>query len=199
MKTKIISKRMLIVICLLLAIAFMANFSQAAGFRPRIEAGCSVGLRALNNSQLRDVYGSGINVFPNVTLIWKGVMFGLGYEAGFKPDGIIGIYEEPAELSVKGLEVFAGYQMRFQNFAPYVKIGYGFYAYKQIVDSEYVDEFPVDGNKSGLLLAGGVKYYPLRKMFISVEVKYGSLKVKPYDVEIDVGGVRVNGGIGVSF
>jgi opacity protein-like surface antigen len=202
MKKKMIAgnfKNIKIIVWVALSLAFLSGQSLATGIKPKIEVGLSFGLRTLNNSELKDVYGSGTNFFPTVTLTWKGLMIGGGYEAGFKKDGLIGIYQEPAELSVKGGEIFAGYELKLRTVAPYAKIGLGFYSYKQVVDSEYVSEYPVDGNKTGLIVAGGIKYFPLKRLFISAEVKYGSLKVKPYDVEIDLGGLRLNGGLGFSF
>jgi len=199
MKVKMTSKNIKVTICLFLSLAFLAGQSLAAGIKPKIEVGLSFGLRTLNNSELKDVYGQGTNFFPNVSLVWKGLMLGGGYEAGFKKDGLLGIYQEPAELTVKGGEIFAGYQLRLKNIAPYIKVGVGFYSYKQVVDSEYVSDYPVDGNKTGLIVAGGLKYFPLKKLFISAEVKYGGLKVKPYDIEVDLGGLRLNGGLGLSF
>jgi len=199
MKLKMTSKNIKITICLFLSLAFLAGQSLAAGIKPKIEVGLSFGLRTLNNSELKDIYGQGTNFFPSVSLIWKGLMIGGGYEAGFKKDGLLGIYQEPAELTVKGGEIFAGYQLRLKNIAPYIKVGVGFYSYKQVVDSEYVSDYPVDGNKTGLIVAGGLKYFPLKKLFISAEVKYGGLKVKPYDIEVDLGGLRLNGGLGLSF
>ena len=202
MKRKMIAgniKNIKIMVCLALSLAFLAGQSLAAGIKPKIEVGLSFGLRTLNNSELKDIYGQGTNFFPSVSLIWKGLMIGGGYEAGFKKDGLLGIYQEPAELTVKGGEIFAGYQLRLKNIAPYIKVGVGFYSYKQVVDSEYVSDYPVDGNKTGLIVAGGLKYFPLKKLFISAEVKYGGLKVKPYDTEVDLGGLRLNGGLGLSF
>ena len=199
MKLKMTSKNIKITICLFLSLAFLAGQSLAAGIKPKIEVGLSFGLRTLNNSELKDIYGQGTNFFPSVSLIWKGLMIGGGYEAGFKKDGLLGIYQEPAELTVKGGEIFAGYQLRLKNIAPYIKVGVGFYSYKQVVDSEYVSDYPVDGNKTGLIVAGGLKYFPLKKLFISAEVKYGGLKVKPYDTEVGLGGLRLNGGLGLSF
>jgi len=199
MKTRITLKNINIAISLTLCLAFFASQGQAAGVKPEFEVGLSFGLRTLNNSELKDVYGQGTNFFPNITLVWKGLMIGGGYEAGFKKDGLIGIYQEPAELTVKGGEIFAGYQLRLKNIAPYIKVGVGFYSYKQVVESEYVSDYPVDGSKTGLIVAGGLKYFPLKKLFISAEVKYGGLKVKPYDTEVDLGGLRLNGGLGLSF
>jgi len=170
-----------------------------AGMKPSLEIGFSFGTRSVINSDIKEVYGNGTNYFPSLALVWNGLMFGAGYEGGYKRDGLIGIYQEPTTLSVAGPEVFIGYQLGLGIFCPYVKVGYGFYAYKQTIESEYVSDYPVDGSKSGLIFSGGFKIYPIKHLFIAAEVKYGTLKVKPYTEEVDLGGMRLNGGIGIRF
>ncbi|MDY0231475.1 MAG: outer membrane beta-barrel protein [Candidatus Saccharicenans sp.] len=185
-----------------LVLVLILSWSQplSADLKPNFEIGCSLGLRTVINSDLKEAYGNGINYFPNLSVVWKGIILGLGYEGGYKRDGVLGIYEEPAELSVKGPEVFLGYQFNLLNkVSPFIKIGYGFYSYKQVVESEYLSDYPVDGTKSGLIFGGGLKIYPIKQVFISAEVKYGSLKVKPYEDEVDVGGLRLNCGFGIKF
>jgi len=46
---------------------------------------------------------------------------------------------------------------------------------------------------------GGIKIDPVQWMFVVAEVKYGNLKVKPYDIEVNLGGMRLNGGMGFRF
>ncbi len=171
----------------------------SADLKPSFEIGCSLGLRTVTNSDLKEAYGNGINYFPNLSVVWNGIILGLGYEGGYKRDALLGIYDEPARLTIKGPEVFLGYQFNLGKISPFVKIAYGFYSYKQVVESEYLDDYPVDGSKSGLIFGGGLKIYPIKNLFISAEVKYGSLKVKPYEDEIDIGGLRLNGGFGIRF
>ncbi|HEK84828.1 MAG: hypothetical protein ACPLZD_01805 [Candidatus Saccharicenans sp.] len=184
---------------LALSLLFLVAGGLAENKGSQIEIGFSFGLRTLNNADLKNVYGSGINFFPNVVLVWKGLMIGGGYEAGFKRNGLIGLFQEPAELAVSGPEIFAGYQFNLKSFAPYARLGCGFYSYKQVINSPYVSNYPVNGKKTGLILAGGIKFYPVKQLLISAEVKYGSLKVKPYDQVVDVGGLRLNGGLGIWF
>jgi len=67
MKRKIIArniKNIKIIVCLALSLAFLAGQSLAAGIKPKIEVGLSFGLRTLNNSELKDVYGQGTNFSP---------------------------------------------------------------------------------------------------------------------------------------
>ncbi|MGB9893382.1 MAG: outer membrane beta-barrel protein [Candidatus Saccharicenans sp.] len=192
---KIIS--ILISLIAIQTLVFVPRLAAASG--PSFEIGFSYGLRSVVNSDIKEVYGNGTSYFPSVALIWKGLMFGAGYEGGYKRDGLIGIYQEATTLSVAGPEVFIGYQLQLGIFSPYVKVGYGFYSYKQTIESEYVSDYPVDGSKSGLIFSGGFKIYPIKHLFIAAEVKYGHLKVKPYDIEVDLGGMRLNGGLGIRF
>jgi len=48
-------------------------------------------------------------------------------------------------------------------------------------------------------ISGGIKFYPQKNVFLAVEFKYIPLKVQPYDVEVDLSGMRILGGIGFSF
>jgi len=57
----------------------------------------------------------------------------------------------------------------------------------------------VDATKSTFFVAGGLKIYPMKNVYISAEVKYVPLKVKPIDDEVDLGGLRLMGGLGFTF
>lgn len=193
-------KRILsLTISVFLLLANVSSTGLAFISKPHLEIGFSAGLRTIINSDCREVYGNGINFFPSIAVIWNGLMLGTGYEGGFKRNGLIGIYEEPATLRISGIEVFTGYQATFGPIHPLIKIGYGFYSYKQLIDSPYIGDISVDGKKSALIFSGGVKIDPVPWMFVMAEVKYGNLKVKPYEIEVDLGGMRLNGGIGFRF
>ena len=71
-------------------------------------------------------------------------------------------------------------------------------AYKQTIESSYIP-FKVDDKKSGVTLAAGLRVYPLDGAYLSLEAKYVPLKVKPIDVEVDLGGWRLALGVGYSF
>lgn len=164
-----------------------------------LDFGCTFGLRTLNNSDLKQIYSNGTNIYPSLNLNMHGLIIGIAYETGFKREGVIGIYQEPASLSVSGPEFFLGYELDLGKFAPYIKAGYGLYSYNQKISSEYLADFPVKGTKGGISFGGGFKIFPIKKLFISVEARYNQVKVKPYDVEVDVGGLKLNGGLGLRF
>jgi hypothetical protein len=67
---------------------------------------------------------------------------------------------------------------------------------------ESPSEQPADKTKSTFFVAGGLKVYPmknLKNLYLSAELKYVPLKVKPYEDEVDLGGLRLMGGVGFSF
>jgi opacity protein-like surface antigen len=126
-------------------------------------------------------------------------MLGAGYEGGYSKAGKIGIYQEPSTLKVNGFEVYIGYALKIGSFSPYIKIGCGSYSYKQTIDSPYLSDFRVDGNKSTFSGSGGIKFYPIKNIFLAIEVRYVPLKVKPLEEEVDLGGMRFLGGVGFSI
>jgi len=169
------------------------------GYSLELGLGFQYGLRTVADSKIKDVYGNGAAYFPSLRLVvWKGLELGVGYEGGYKRDGVIGLFEEKTTLQVTGFELFAGYGYRMSILEPYARLGYGFYAYKQTIESEFIP-FKVDNKKSGVTLAAGLRVYPLAGLNLSLEAKYIPLKVKPVDVEVDLGGWRLALGAGYSF
>ena len=162
----------------------------------KLDVGLFYGSRSIRDADIKAVYGNGGAYFPCASVtVWKGLAFGLGYEGGYDRDGRIGLYQEDTSLTVSGLEFFAAYQLSLGKAAPYLKLGYGSYSYKQVV----ADVTKVDDKKSTLTLAAGVKYYPIQGLFLATEIKYVPLKVKPLDEEVDLGGMRLAAGIGYTF
>lgn len=165
-----------------------------------INLGLFYGQRTVNDSDIRNTYGNGSVYFPFVALnIWKGITIGGGYEGGYSRDGEIGVYKESTSLRVTGAEFFIGYKLRTKIISPYLKIGYGSFSYKQTIDSPYLGEYKVDHKKTTMTVGGGLKFYPLKNLFLAAEIKYVPLKVKPYEYEVDLGGMRYLAGIGFTF
>jgi opacity protein-like surface antigen len=161
-----------------------------------LDLGLFYGSRSVKDSQIKEVYGNGSVFFPCASVtFWKGLFAGVGYESGYNRDGKIGLYQEETNLKVTGLEFFAGYRFDLGKVSPYVKLGLGNYSYKQSVSGQA----KVDEKKSALTLAGGARFYPIKGLFLAAEVKYVPLKVKPMDIEVDLGGMRLAAGIGYTF
>jgi len=170
-----------------------------AGYSLELGLGFQYGLRTVADSKIKNVYGNGATYFPSLRLvIWKGLELGAGYEGGYKRNGLIGLYQEKTTLQVTGFELFAGYGYRMNILEPYARLGYGFYSYKQTIESEFIP-FKVDNKKSGVTLAAGLRVFPWAGLNLSLEAKYVPLKVKPVDVDVDLGGWRLALGAGYSF
>lgn len=182
--------------CFLITIFFLIIFtSSATAFN--FELYCLYGIQTVNNNDIKNIYGNGRIYSPCVWLdLWKGISMGAGYEGGYSKDGHIGIYEEPTNLKMNGIDFFVGYQIKSKHFSIFVKGGYGIYYYKQYVDNPELP-FKVDSKKGTFILGGGLKLFPINNLFVIAEVKYVPLKVRPFEDEIDLGGIRALGGLGL--
>jgi len=160
--------------------------------------GFHAGMRTVSDSDIKTVYGNGLCYFPYAAVnVFKGFTIGGGYEFGYSREGTIGIYNEATTLKVTGIQAFVGYQYSISVVTPYVFVGFGSFSYKQTVESPAAQT--VDATKSTFFVAGGIKVYPMKNIYISAEVKYVPLKVKPYEDEVDLGGLRLMGGLGFTF
>lgn len=165
-----------------------------------IETGLFIGTRTVKSPDIRSVYGNGMIYYPYLgARLWKGLSIGAAYEAGYSRTGKIGLYEEATRLRVTGFEFFAAYQIDFGKISPYLKAGYGFYSYKQTIDSPYHSAAVVDARKGTWIAAGGLKAYFASSFFLAGEVRYVPLKVAPLDISVDLGGIRYSVGAGIRF
>jgi opacity protein-like surface antigen len=186
-------------IAALILCAALASGVVAEGSSFHLEIGGFYGTRQVVDSDIKNVYGNGMIYFPFLAVTWKGITLGAGYEGGYSKTGKIGLYQEATTLKVNGFEVYVGYALRIKSLAPYFKVGYGSYSYKQTIDSPYLADFRVDGTKSTFTGSAGIKFYPIKNLFLAIEARYVPLKVKPLDEEVDLGGLRLEGGIGISI
>lgn len=165
-----------------------------------IQAGALFGLRKVNDLKVQAAYKDGNVYFPYLEVQpWKDLTFSIGYEGGYNETALLGPFQSRADLSVTGLEFLVGYEYRIKRLALFAKTGFGLYFYKQTVQDEYVKDYEVDQSQSTIVLKGGLKIYPWKFLFLALELKYVPLKVKPYDYEVDLGGMRYLVGFGVTF
>jgi opacity protein-like surface antigen len=164
------------------------------------DIGIFYGLRTVNDPDIKNIYGNGTVYFPYLSInIWNGFTIGGGYEGGYSKEAEIGLYNESSILNVTGMEFFIGYQLKIKNISPYIKIGYGTFSYKQTVENPYVEDYKVDHKKTTMTIGGGLKFYPIKHLFIGGEIKFVPLKVNPYVEEVDLGGIRYLVCIGYTF
>ena len=180
---------------IIIILMISASVLQAADF----SLGLFYGQRTVNDSDIKNIYGQGYIYFPYLYLnVWKGIIIGAGYEGGYSKRSTIGIFQEKTSLRVIGGEIFIGYQLKIRSLLPYFKIGWGYFAYKQTIESPYIEQY-VDHKKTTITISGGLSLFLLDNLYLGAEVKYVPLKVKPYEYEVDLGGVRYMAGVGFRF
>jgi opacity protein-like surface antigen len=188
-------KRLINWIIFFIMVGFFVQTSQAI----QVGTGLHYGLRQVQDELIKETYGNGYVYVPYLRLIpFRSIGFEVAYEGGYKKNGTVGIYEEDSTLSVTGLEFSGIFFFPLRTFVAYVKLGMGYYSYKQDIESDFT-RMTVDHSKWSSLIGGGVIFRVLDRMYISAEVKSVSLRVMPYDTEVNLSGLRFLIGIGYSF
>jgi len=166
----------------------------------RLEVGVLGGTRTVNSADIKAVYGNGVVFYPYLAFRpWKGLFVGAGYEGGYSRKGSIGIFLEPTTLRVTGAEAFVGYEVEAGNLVPYVKVGWARYSYRQTIESPHIGDMAAEGKKWAATFGGGLKLILSGALFIAGEIRFVPLKVKPFEDEVDLGGMRYAAGLGLKF
>jgi hypothetical protein len=187
-----------------LALLFALGLASAPGLRAAIglRAGVWFGPQQVNDPRIDAAYGAGETfvAFPCLELRFgSGWTLAAGYELGYSRSTVMGPYDYPATLKMSGAALLAGYEFRTGRVALFAQGGVGRYAYAQTVANPNVTDMPVDAHQTAALAAGGIKVYPTDAVFIGFEARYVSLKVKPYDATVDLGGWRFAFGAGFAL
>src|SRR4030066_400049 len=71
-----------IMVALILAVSFASGLlAESSSFH--LEVGSFYGTRQVIDSDIKNVYGSGMVYFPFLAVTWKGIILGAGYEGGY--------------------------------------------------------------------------------------------------------------------
>ncbi len=166
----------------------------------RLEVGVLGGTRTVSGADIKAVYGNGMVYYPYAAVhTWKGLFVGAGYEGGYSRKGTIGIYGEPTTLRAGGFEAFVGYEIEVGTVAPYVKVGYARFSYQQTIDSSFIGDRAADASAWTPTVGFGLKLSLSGSLFAAGEIRYVPLKVKPFETEVDLGGMRYTAGFGLKF
>jgi len=157
------------------------------------------GTRQVNDANMKEIYGNGFVFLPSVCIsVFPNFSVQAAYEGGYKKSGMVGLYQDESTLRISGMEISTILWYRFSSFKPYFQLGGGYYFYRQDVENDFV-RFQVDHKKVGFILGGGVDIDLYKGLFLSLGIKYVQLEVQPFDVPVDLSGIRILGGIGWGF
>jgi len=181
---------------------FLMFLSVQMGSTAQFALGLNAGYRYLDDPTLGEIYGDGYVYEPYIRYSLS-YSFGLelSYEGGYKKSAPIGLFEEDSTLSVTGFQLAGIVRvpfLRIRNVSTYFKLGIGYYFYKQDIDSEFIRR-QVDHNKWTTVIGGGMSINLFRGLFLTAEVKSIPLRVKPFEINVDLGGIRILFGIGYQF
>lgn len=156
--------------------------------------------RTVRNSQIREVYGNGFVAAPFLAVrIVDGLSLALGYEFGYDRSGEIGLYRDATDLTVHGWETFLRWDVMGKRWIPFIKAGLAGFRYEQTIVSAVPLSYRARGRKTVPLIGAGVRTSLGPRLFGLIEIHYIPLKVKPVDVEVDLGGWRFGLGLGFTF
>jgi hypothetical protein len=155
-----------------------------------------LGTRQINDPNLNKIYGSGYVFIPSLSItVFPNFSIEAAYEGGYKKSGLVGLYQDDSTLRISGMEISGIFWYRFSEFRPYVQLGAGYYSYRQDVDNEIV-RYQVDHKNIGFILGGGLDIALFKGLFFTLGIKYVQLEVQPFNVEVDLSGIRILAGIG---
>jgi len=161
-----------------------------------IALGFHLGYRQLKDPNLKEIYGDGFVFNPYVSYFpLSNYGIDLSYEGGYKKDAPIGLFNEDSTLRVSGLQFCGIIRYPVGKIIPYLIFGVGYFSYKQNIQSEFV-RFKVDHHKWTTIVGGGLSIDMYKGLFLTAEVRYVPLKVQPFDIPVDLGGLRFLAGVG---
>jgi len=161
--------------------------------------GVGAGYRQLKDPDIGAVYGGGWVFLPSIRAFpfdHYGLEFSL--EEGYRKHAPIGLFRENSTLSIRGARLCAVFRHPVWKLVPSFKFGAGYFRYRQDIKSEYVRR-KVDHHRWTTVVSGRIAVCLYRRIFLSLEVEYVPLKVQPFEIPVDLGGVRLLAGVGFAL
>jgi len=166
----------------------------------RWRAGFSAGWRTIKDKTLESVYGGGWIFTPSLSYrISPGLWVGAEHETGYSKEARIGLFAEESRLAVRGTHIFLLYGRDKGRIRPFFKIGAGLFAFDMDIESPYVQANNFSSRDVSILFGGGLRVMLSRKFSAVAEAKYAALWADPFDDMVDLGGIRILGGLVFDF
>lgn len=158
------------------------------------------GYLQLTEPPVKSVYGGGFIINPSIAAgLSPYFSVKAGWEGGYQQDAEIGLYNESSTLYLNAWEISGIFRYpEWAPFIPFIEAGLGSYGCLQEIDSDFIRK-KVDRHRISYFAAAGVSYVLGSRIFLLAEFKYVPLKVRPFDIEVDLTGYRMLAGIGYRF
>jgi opacity protein-like surface antigen len=142
----------------------------------------------------KDIYGSGmsyggefdINIFDGLA-IWIGAEY-------FTKKGELTFTKEETELQITPIYGGLKYIFPGRGIMPYLGAGVGYFQYKETNPIGTVKE-----GKIGFVTQAGLLVRLLGPVLVDFQVGYNMCKIKPQEIEAQIGGLKAGVGLGFSF
>jgi len=147
-----------------------------------------------SDKAFKDIYSSGISYGGEISItIWRGINVLAGGDYYYKK-GKTSFTEEETEIQIIPLYGGIKLQVPNSNISPYAGFGIGYFTYKETSQIGKVEE----GNM-GFIGQLGCSFKIARGLFLDIKGSYSYCKVKPVDIEADLGGLKAGIGLGFEF
>ncbi len=146
------------------------------------------------DKDFKDIYGSGMSFGGEVTIkVLNGLNVWIGAEY-FTKKGELTFTKEETEIRI--FPIFAGikYILPSPKFKPYAGIGVGYFQYKESNPIGTVEE-----SKIGFVTQTGLLIPIFGPALLDLQVGYNICKIKPQELEANIGGFKAGLGLAISF
>ncbi len=188
--------RMTGVFSLMIIFSTWATPAAAADFDLTVRAG----YLQLTESPVKSFYGGGFIFNPSISAeISPYFSIKAGWEGGYEQSADIGLYQESSNLIINAWELSCVFHYPgWKTLVPFIEAGLVSCGYRQEIDSAFIRR-TVDNRTASYFAAAGVTYFAGSNIFFLAEFKYVPLKVRPFEIEVDLTGYRMLAGIGYRF
>lgn len=146
------------------------------------------------DQDFKDIYGNGISFGGEIGI---NLGKGLGIWAGghyFSKKGKLTFTEEDTEIQIIPLYAGIRYRLAKASIRPYVGFALGYFRYKEANPIGTVKKGDI-----GYIGQAGVIFKVGGALFLDIKGSYSYCKVKPVDIEANLGGLQAEIGLGLEF
>ncbi len=146
------------------------------------------------DSAFKDIYGKGTTYGVEAGLK-MGNFFGFWVAAeNFSKKGKMTFTLEETSLKIMPLSAGISFEFPFGLATPYLRLGIGYFHYEE---NNILGQ--VKKSNVGYMGQAGLMLRIVSPVFIDLFANYSSCKVKPLDLEADLGGLKAGLGVGLQF